>query len=184
MTSKTLAVKPLTILNSSQIEAAIKSITGRGAKLDADIHQCASSALWHVAQHGDVTLLNKLIIAMPKSGRTNALVAWALHFGRLLQNADKSTRATAPLVVDKETEKLWAAAEAQDAPFWTFKAKEGVATWSYDTYQASLIKSIKGALDKVSDDAQRGVLMAALAAFQGVALPTPAAEAENVAEEV
>lgn len=58
------------------IEKAIKSIANRGKRLDTDIHIAACSIAVHVEKHGDVTLVNRLIDAMPDGSRVNALRQW------------------------------------------------------------------------------------------------------------
>lgn len=67
---------------AAEVTKLIESIEGRGKKLDADIHRCAVSCLHHADKHGDVTLMQKLIEAMPKSSRRNAVIAWAIEYGR------------------------------------------------------------------------------------------------------
>lgn len=77
---------------ATDINKAINSIKGRGAKLDADIHKAGVSVLAHAAQHGDTTLADALVHAMPKGGRKVALVEWMLAFGtfaKLDPKADK-----------------------------------------------------------------------------------------------
>ena len=74
-----------------QIVAAIKSISTRGAKLDADIWTAATSAMAHHAEHGDVTLINELIDAMPKGSRVVALVAFIAKCGKVTYDADAKT---------------------------------------------------------------------------------------------
>lgn len=166
MSKTPVAPKAMTLLNSTQMDAAIKSIAGRGAKLQADIHQCAVSVLDHFQMHGDTTLINRLVLALPKSSRTNALVAWALHFGNLAQNADKSTRTTQPLVKAQGVPaKPFDLGAATSTPFWAFKATEGTPTWSYDTYSASLVKSLDTAIGKTTDEAHKAKLTAARAAL-------------------
>lgn len=73
---------------ASEVTKLIESIHGRGKKLDADIHRCAVSCLHHADQHGDVTLLQKLIEAMPKSARRNAVIGWACAFGKFAPSED------------------------------------------------------------------------------------------------
>lgn len=69
---------------ASEIEKAIVSIRRRGQKLDIDIQSCALSCLHHIEAHKDITLLCKLYDAMPKSSRRNALIEWAVAFGRVI----------------------------------------------------------------------------------------------------
>lgn len=167
---KATAIK---LMNSVQMEAAIKSIAGRGAKLQADIHACAVSALDHFQRHGDSTLMNRLVLALPKSSRTNALIAWALHFGQFALNDDKATRGAQPLVKSPIAKPLDLAA-CMEQPFWSFKATEGVSVFSFDTYTASLVKSLTHAIGKTTDEAHKAKLTAALAAVQGPVSPVPA----------
>ena len=72
---------------TTEIKKAIASISNRGKKLDLDIHIAGVSCLAHVAEHGDTTVLDSLVQALPKGSRKNAFVAWCLEFGnvRLLE---------------------------------------------------------------------------------------------------
>jgi hypothetical protein len=67
----------------SAINKAIESIAKRGAKLDHDIQVAAVSCLNHVNEHGDTTVLDKLVLAMPKGARKSALTEWACAFGNV-----------------------------------------------------------------------------------------------------
>ena len=73
------------------IDMAIKSIQSRGAKLQKDIHVCAVSCLAHIEKHGDITLLNRLMGALPSGWRANAIKAWAEDFGKV--NWDNTQKA-------------------------------------------------------------------------------------------
>lgn len=72
-TSNTTAPAMKLIKGAEAIDKAIVSIQTRGKKLDHDIHVAAVSCLAHHKQHGDVTLINRLVEAMPKGSRVNAL---------------------------------------------------------------------------------------------------------------
>lgn len=76
---------------AKQIELAIKSIQARGSKLAKDIHITAVSCLAHIEKHGDITLLNRLIMALPSGWRSNAVKAWAEEFGKV--NYDNKSKA-------------------------------------------------------------------------------------------
>lgn len=84
------------------INKAIDSIERRGKKLDQDIQQAGLSCLNHNQEHGDITLLNRLYLAMPKGSRRNALIEWALKYGKCKLNEDKSTAKDAPLLFNRE----------------------------------------------------------------------------------
>lgn len=76
---------------AKQIELAIKSIQSRGSKLAKDIHVTAVSCLAHIEKHGDITLLNRLIMALPSGWRSNAVKAWSEEFGKV--NYDNKSKA-------------------------------------------------------------------------------------------
>lgn len=71
------------ITGTNELAAAIESISRRGKKLDRDIQVAAVSAMAHHAQHGDVTLINRLIEVMPKGARVNALREFIIQFGKV-----------------------------------------------------------------------------------------------------
>lgn len=69
------------ISGAAQIKSAIDSIERRGKKYDRDVQIAALSAMQHHVEHGDVTLINRLVDAMPKGSRVNALRAFIEKFG-------------------------------------------------------------------------------------------------------
>mgnify|MGYP003655862602 FL=1 len=71
------------ITSKEAIIKAIASISGRGAKLDKDIWVAAVSAMAHHNEHGDVTIINDLVSAMPKGARVNALRDYILAHGKV-----------------------------------------------------------------------------------------------------
>lgn len=82
--------KPLytLLVGTDAINAAIKSIANRGKLLDRDIQIAALSAMQHHVEHGDVTLINRLIENMPKGSRVNALRQYIEWFGAVAYDAD------------------------------------------------------------------------------------------------
>lgn len=76
------------IEGTSAISKAIDSISTRGKKLDRDIQVAALSAMQHHVEHGDVTLINRLVDAMPKGSRVNALRAFIETFGAVRFDAE------------------------------------------------------------------------------------------------
>lgn len=91
----------MTTMTRTQIEAAILSISKRGARLDADIQAAGLAIIAHVGEHGDITLANKLFIAMPKGSRRNSLALWLVTFGKLDVNMGEG-RAESPFVYKKD----------------------------------------------------------------------------------
>ena len=80
---------PIIIKGTDAILTAIACIAPRGKKLDADIQTAGLSVLAHADEHGDTTLADKLLAAMPKGSRKLALVEWMLAFGKV-QVLDKN----------------------------------------------------------------------------------------------
>jgi hypothetical protein len=150
----------------AECNKAIDSIKNRGQKLDASIHDAACSALHNVISHNNPALCNRLLDAMPKSGRKNALCAWMLRFGNVALNEAKETKKDSPLVYMKDKESNLA--EAIKTPFWELKALEGAGTsFAMEAFLASVSKRFATALKEVTDPVQRAALenvMASLAA--------------------
>lgn len=71
------------LTTTADIQAAIKSITSRGKKLDNDIWVAAVSVMAHHEKHGDVTLINELVAGMPKGSRVNALREFIMKHGKV-----------------------------------------------------------------------------------------------------
>lgn len=90
------------LTSAAVINKAIDSIQRRGKKLDDDIQLAGLSCLNHIEQHGDDTLLNRLWGAMPRGSRRNALIEWALKYGKVKLNEDKGTAKERPVVYNRE----------------------------------------------------------------------------------
>lgn len=71
------------LTTTEAINKAIESIARRGKQLDHDIQVTGVSCLAHVAEHGDTTILDKLVNAMPKGSRKTAFCEWALAYGNI-----------------------------------------------------------------------------------------------------
>ena len=67
--------------------AAITDISVTGKKLDGMIWVAAVSVMAHVEKHGDITLAQSLVDAMPKGSRVNALLAYLENFSKLAWDA-------------------------------------------------------------------------------------------------
>ncbi len=79
----------MTIMTTkTAIIAAIEEIRTTGKKLDQMIWVAAVSVIAHNDKHGDITLTNTLIEAMPKGSRVNALLAYLEFFGKMSWDAE------------------------------------------------------------------------------------------------
>lgn len=73
------------------IITAIENVRKSGVKLDNMIQVAACSVINHVEKHGDITLVNTLLDAMPNGSRVNALRDFILTFGKV--EYDEATKA-------------------------------------------------------------------------------------------
>lgn len=137
--------KPLKLsipINASKdvIERLIKGVALRGAKLDIDIHSAGCASLNHCAVHNDPTLLNRLVLALPKATRRNALVLWAIKHGNVALN-DAANKDEFPLVYAKDQKADIEAAVAE--PFWALRnVREGGTEWLYIDYISTVMKRL------------------------------------------
>lgn len=95
MTTATTATAPVLkatlIIGTEELNKAIDSVINRGKKLDDSIQLLGLSLMGHTDKHGDITLMNRLLVSFPKGSRRNAFAEWALKFGKYSLNtgADK-----------------------------------------------------------------------------------------------
>lgn len=163
------------LLNAQAIDKAITSIKTRGANLDKSIWECGVSCLAHASEHGDTTLLDKLVNALPKGTRKVAFVEWVLAHGqvRLLDNKVKAERvrikAGATFILDRERtlnlegamQKSWVEFRPEPAVQTAFDLQGSVA---------SLVKryesAVKNGLTVENKDAALATLKALTAALE------------------
>lgn len=127
------------IVGTANIDKAIASIANRGKKLDGDIQLAAVSILDHVEQHGDVTLADRLLAAMPKGARKLALVEFLLAFGKLRvldkANKDDAVRIAAGATFAHDKTKQTNIEGASEKPWYEFK-QEKAAIEAFDVQAA------------------------------------------------
>jgi hypothetical protein len=111
------------------------------------IQVAAVSVLAHHAEHGDVTLVNTLVDAMPKGSRVNALRDYILTFGKVTYN-----EATKAFDHDKAGNFDQAGAEAI---MWTeFKPEQAYVPFDMKALLAAVIKKADTALKDVDHSAE------------------------------
>lgn len=111
-----------TIKSSAEIDKQIKAIKATGTKLDGMIQQCGLDVLAHLEAHHDITLLNRLYVALPQGARKSAFAEWALKFGACKPN-DGANKKEAPFLNDRRATDLVGAATT---PWFTFKPEPTV----------------------------------------------------------
>jgi len=129
-------------MEMKQFDKSLKTIKKSGKKLDAMLHECALFALEQINKHGNNGPVNRLLGAINKSTRKEALYVWFNDFGLTKRNKDNTMeyRGTKKLYNDGEvitTEQ--ALILADESPFYSY-TKEIAPASSYDVMQG--IKSI------------------------------------------
>lgn len=104
----------LTLIAASSILSNIEKVKTSGAELDTLIHTTAVQCMLHAKEHGDVTLAQRLMEAMPKASRALALKDWYHKFSPM--------RLEGKVGILKATQKGYNAFRVEEAdaePFWT-----------------------------------------------------------------
>lgn len=134
-------MKTTILQDKSKFNALLDTIKTSGAKLEQQVHQAAVSALYHAGEHGDVTGMKRLIDVLPGFARRNALIAWAIAFGKFAPSEDgKSVDYAKHATTDLE--------KGEATPFWEFKPE---APFKPFDLQAELAKLVARA-EKASKD--------------------------------
>lgn len=84
-----------------QILTSIQHIAITGKCMDESVQSVGLEVLQHVEMHGEVSLANKLLKALPKGARAKALADWFERFGKIAVNTDKTTAKQFPLIYHK-----------------------------------------------------------------------------------
>lgn len=129
------------IEGAKAIDTAIKSIATRGKTLERDIHVAAVSSLNHAELHGDITLAQKLVDAVPTMARKNALRDWFLAHGKFSYDVENKT-----LTFNKKGVTLLQ--EAIDTPFWEFKPEPEYKPFDINAAVQQLVARAEKAVEK------------------------------------
>lgn len=138
-----------------EINTAIESIARRGKILDHDIHRAGVSCLKHAAEHGDTTLLDKLVLAMPQGSRKHAFMEWALAYGnvRALDRGNDADKAAIEQgrIFAKDKAKQYDEAGAIANAWYNFKPEPDLLT-TFDV-QKAVAQLIKRATNATKEGA-------------------------------
>lgn len=85
-------MKVTIITDQVELGKRADGIKASGAKLDREIHTVACSALAHLSANGDVGMVNRVYVNMPKGSRKAALSSWLLAHGSLVANTEKNKK--------------------------------------------------------------------------------------------
>lgn len=125
--------KPIVLFESTaDIKKAISSIELKGKRLDADIQKAGVSCLAHISKHGDTTLLDSLVHAMPKGSRKSALVEWAVAVGQVRTldkaNPDDMMAIESGRLFKLDRTKAFTVEEAMSKLWYDFKPEKDLLT--------------------------------------------------------
>lgn len=161
------------IESEAKINAAIASIAKSGAKLDTLVHQAAVSCLKHIDVHHNVTVMTKLVDALPPSARKNAVRDWAIAFGKL--GWDETAKC---FTYDKAKSTMLE--EAMVMPYWKYKAEPEYVPFDINKALSNVLAKAAAAM-KHGDKLQPGTqdkltVLRALVDGRGVHIDTPAGD--------
>lgn len=105
---------------AAEINKAIDGIAKTGAAFEKAIHQAAVSCLAHCEKHHDITLMQRLLDALPVLTRRNSLKEWACTLGKFKWDEDANDGKGA-FAYDKAKKTM--IEEAVNIPFWKIKAE-------------------------------------------------------------
>lgn len=135
-------MKVTLITEAAKLTAALDTIKTSGAKLEQLVHTAAVSSMHHADQHGDIGFMTRLIDVLPGFARRNALIAWAIAFGKFKPSEDGKS-----VEYDKFGKTDLSAAEK--TPFWEFKPEPAFQPFDL---QAELAKLLKRAEKSLKDE--------------------------------
>jgi len=124
------------------INSKIKSIKTRGKNLDKDIHETGVAIMRHAAKHHDYSAANRLVDAMPKSGRTKAFIKWFSDHTPYNWNEKEKTF---KLPKNKDKRRQFMIDEAEKVPFWEYTVEKEPGEVDVDKMLAALFKRVEKA---------------------------------------
>lgn len=148
--TKTITTKKVTtsafvmLEGATNITSAITAIATQGKRLENSIHSVAVSCLHHADLHGDITLAEKLVHAVPSMARKNALRDWFLAHGKFNYDMKNKT-----FTYKKGVETLLDAAIA--TPFWMFKPEADYKPFDLQASVLHLVARAEKAIEKGED---------------------------------
>lgn len=138
-------------MEMKQFDKTLKTIQATGAKMDTMLHECAMFALEQINKHGNNGPVNRLLGAINKSTRKEALYVWFNDFGKCKRNKDNTLDyKDKSLYLDGDKADIEAVMIAADeTPFYSY-TKEIAPASSYDVMKG--IKTILKRAEKMKVD--------------------------------
>jgi hypothetical protein len=130
------------IMDIKTIDKKIKSIKTRGKNIDKDIHETGVAIMQHAEEYHDYSAANRLVDALPKSGRTKAFIKWFSDHTPYNWNEQERTF---KLPKNKDKRRQFMIAEAEAVPFWEYTVEKEPEALDIDKIIASLFKRVEKA---------------------------------------
>lgn len=147
------------ITDGAALTKFIDDVCVNHKKVEGQIHVAACSALFHANEHRNADMMMRLMAGLGGSVRRNALIAWAVEFGKLEASIDGKSVQFAEKGVEGETAEdakaRWALKQeaAQSKPFWDFKPEAPFQAFDLNAQIQKLIK----AAEKAANDTRNNV---------------------------
>ncbi len=170
------------ITDVAKIKASIKSIGETRARLVDKIQITALSVAQHAHLHGDITLLNQLVLAVGAGMKQQALRLWLNDFAPVTPNSDKETNGDAPMSYAKSKrlsdEALTAnMAAAALKPWYDYKTEKPAEDFNF----SALLHKLLGQLDKADGYVPTEQERAVITAMRAIPKPVKAKPQETKA---
>lgn len=155
-------------MDMKQFDKAVRGIQKMGVKFDSILHEAACFALAQLNEHGNNGPVNKLLGAINKSSRKEALYTWFNDFGMSKRNKDGTLEFASKKKLsynDADISAVDILPIAESIPFYEY-TKEIPPTSSYD-----VMKGVKSILARAKAMSAKGLtvehaeLLEKLAAF-------------------
>lgn len=142
----TQAVKAFVLIDRDGTKKLIDGIRKAGSKLDRDIQTALQCSAIHSHTCGDYTLLEALLLAMPKGVRSNAVKAWMMQYAPVGFVAGKMAFQRSYDVKD-EAARQAAIKAVETATDWTeFKPEPEFVPFDFSAGLTSILKRAETAL--------------------------------------
>lgn len=149
------------IVGAPELNKAIDSVVNRGKKLDDSIQLLGLSLLAHTDAHGDITLMNRLLVSFPKGSRRNAFAEWALKYGKYMVNTGPDKKEV-PFHFNRDGVTLLTGADGAEGTMWTeFKPEVDIdQVFDFGAMLQALLKKGDAAMAKDPTKVKNGDLIA------------------------
>lgn len=138
---------------AKQILATIRTIKVAAERLQTKIQDVALECLAHAAEHGDATLMDALVKALPRGQRVEALVLWVEAHSPIRWTKDEDGE-RAGVGMLKQSNKKYVAFDleaAEATPYYSFTKENEKKPLTLEAL-LKLIKNVEKRIDKAEDD--------------------------------